>query len=126
MTKLQEEQLNLLKDEVRQLKRGTLNTHDLEGKIRDLEQTLVIQHKCSHEKSQQIDSLRSSIRAFEDQIFKAQSELQQVSEDYALRAKRQALEEDTLKKRIQVHEKNARELAERGKAAEERHVQEVE
>ena len=52
MTKLQEEQLNLLKDEVRQLKRGTLNTHDLEGKIRDLEQTLVIQHKCSHEKSQ--------------------------------------------------------------------------
>ena len=49
-----------------------------------------------------------------------------MSEDYALRAKRQALEEDTLKKRVLVHEKNARELAERARAAEERHGQEVE
>ena len=52
--------------------------------------------------------------------------MQQVSEDYALRAKRQALEEDTLKKRLLVHEKNAKELSERVKTAEERHINEVE
>jgi rubrerythrin len=51
--------------------------------------------------------------------------LQQVSEDYALRAKRQTLQEDTLTKRLLVHEKNARELADRVRAAEERHAQEV-
>ena len=49
-----------------------------------------------------------------------------MSEDYALRAKRQALEEDTLKKRLLIHEKNARELAERLKTSEERHSEEVE
>lgn len=126
VTKLQEEQLSLLKDEVRSLKRGTLNNQDLEGKVRDLEQTLVIQHKCSNEKSQQIDALRSSIRTLEDQIFKASSELQQVSEEYALRAKRQALEEETLKKRLVIHEKNSKELSDRLKESEQRHTDEVE
>ena len=126
VTKLQEEQLSLLKDEVRSLKRGTLNNQDLEGKVRDLEQTLVIQHKCSNEKSQQIDALRSSIRTLEDQIFKASSELQQVSEEYALRAKRQALEEETLKKRLVIHEKNSKELSDRFKESEQRHTDEVE
>jgi hypothetical protein len=44
--------------------------------------------------------MRSSLRSFEDQIFKAQSELAQVNEEYALRAKRQAIEEESLKKRL--------------------------
>ena len=84
-----------------------------------------MQHKCSNEKSQQIDLLRTSIRTLEDQIFKASSELQQVSEDYALRAKRQALEEDTLKKRLSIHEKNSKELSDRIKSSEERHSSEL-
>ncbi len=86
----------------------------------------MIQHKCSNEKSQQIDALRSSIRTLEDQIFKASSELQQVSEEYALRAKRQALEEETLKKRLVIHEKNSKELSDRFKESEQRHTDEVE
>jgi hypothetical protein len=36
-----------------------------------------------------------------------------VSEDYALRAKRQSMEEDSLKKRLALHEKNAKELSEK-------------
>jgi hypothetical protein len=104
IAKLQEEQITLLKEELRNLKRGANFQTDLESKVRDLEQTLILQHKASAEKSAQIDQLRGSIRGFEDQIFKAQSELQQVSEDYALRAKRQSLEEDSLKKRLALHD----------------------
>jgi hypothetical protein len=43
-----------------------------------------------------------------------------------LRAKRQSIEEDSLKKRLAMHEKNARELAERLKEAEERSSKESE
>ena len=49
-----------------------------------------------------------------------------MSEDYALRAKRQALEEDTLRKRLSIHEKNSKELSDRLKSSEERHTQEQE
>jgi len=49
-----------------------------------------------------------------------------VSEEYALRAKRQSLEEDTLKKRLAIHEKNSKELSDRLKSSEERHSQELE
>jgi len=44
-----------------------------------------------------------------------------VSEEYALRAKRQALEEESLKKRVFLHEKNAKELSEKLKESEKRH-----
>ena len=43
-----------------------------------------------------------------------------------MRAKRQSIEEDSLKKRLAMHEKNARELAERLKEAEERSSKESE
>ena len=43
-----------------------------------------------------------------------------------MRAKRQSIEEDSLKKRLAMHEKNARELAERLKEAEERFIKESE
>lgn len=43
-----------------------------------------------------------------------------------MRAKRQSMEEDSLKKRLAMHEKNARELAERLKEAEERSSKESE
>jgi uncharacterized protein with von Willebrand factor type A (vWA) domain len=82
--------------------------------------------RASSEKSHQIDVLRGSIRGLEEQIVKCQAELAQVQEDYALRAKRQSLEEETLRKRLQVHERNARELAERLREAENRHQGELE
>jgi arginine utilization protein RocB len=43
-----------------------------------------------------------------------------------LRAKRQSLEEESLKKRLVMHEKNAKELSERLKDAEERAAKEIE
>ena len=42
-----------------------------------------------------------------------------------MRAKRQALEEDTLKKRLSIHEKNSKELSDRIKSSEERHSSEL-
>ncbi len=49
-----------------------------------------------------------------------------MSEDYALRAKRQALEEETLRRRLALHEQNGKELAERVREAEARGAAESE
>ena len=69
--------------------------------------------------------MRTSIRGLEDQIYKAQFELQQVNGDYALRAKRQTLEEESLRKRLAIHERNSRELSEKLRDNEGRHCAEV-
>lgn len=52
ITKLQEEQLTLLKEEVRNLKKHSHSSQDLELKVRDLELGLMAQHKQAVEKNQ--------------------------------------------------------------------------
>eukprot|EP00347_Sterkiella_histriomuscorum_P021698 403333074 len=107
-----QDQSDKFKDQIRTLKRENENRQaqieNLSTQNQDLQALLTQSQTQSEEKSQQIDQLKQQVRQLEQDIIVVSKEKERISEEKQIIEKRARIEEESLRKRIHIHEENAK------------------
>ncbi|CDW80474.1 UNKNOWN [Stylonychia lemnae] len=117
-----QDQSEKFKDQIRQLKRENeqrqQKINDQDEYIQDQLQTIDNQRKLIDEKREETENLRVQLRQLEDENNILQKQNERLAEEKSMSEKKSRIEEESLRKRIQIHEDFAKTQEEKKKEIE--------